>query len=86
MSGIEFVNYILTNPLFGLIFMLLSIWALIWKGFALWKAARNSQKKWFIAILAINTFGILEIIYIFYFGKKKTQEIAEKDENSNKIG
>ncbi len=50
---------------------LISIWALVWKGIALWKAAQNGSKPWFIAILIINTAGILEIIYIFFFSKKK---------------
>ena len=70
-SDIDFINYILTNPTFGLIFILLSFWSLVWKGFALWKSAKNNQRNWFIAILAINTFGILEIIYIFYFGRRE---------------
>lgn len=47
------------------------IWSLIWKGFALWRAARNESKPWFIAILVVNTLGILEILYLFVFGKKK---------------
>ena len=43
------------------------IWSIIWKGIALWKASRNNQWGWFIAILLINTLGILEIIYIIGF-------------------
>jgi hypothetical protein len=46
-------------------------WLLPWKGVALWKAARNSHKKWFIALFLLNTFSILEILYIFIFAKKK---------------
>lgn len=49
----------------------LAIWSIIWKGIALWKAARNSSKAWFVVMLAVNTMGILEIIYIFFFSKKK---------------
>lgn len=37
---------------------------LIVKGFALWKAARLNEKAWFWAILIINSFGILSIIYL----------------------
>ena len=51
------------------------IWVLPWKGVALWKAARNGQKGWFIVILALNTLAILEIIYIFTFGKKKISKV-----------
>lgn len=47
------------------------IWVLPWKAVALWKSAKNSQKWWFIAMLVINTMAILEIVYIFYFSKKK---------------
>ena len=45
------------------------IWALIWKGIALWNSARNNQLAWFIALLVINTAGILEIVYLLYFQK-----------------
>ena len=51
------------------VLVLLLIWALAWKGVAMWKAARLGQKVWFIAILVINTFGILEILYIYIFSK-----------------
>lgn len=47
------------------------LWSLPWKGVALWKAARNEHKHWFIAILLINTLGLLEAAYIFHFGVKK---------------
>ena len=52
-------------------FVLLLIWSLIWKGLALWKAARQSDKWWFIVMLVVNTAGILEILYIYVFSKKK---------------
>ncbi|HUP26536.1 MAG TPA: DUF5652 family protein [Candidatus Limnocylindrales bacterium] len=39
------------------------------KGWAQWRAARAEQKGWFIAILLLNTFGILELTYLFYFSK-----------------
>ena len=53
------------------VLLLILAWTLPWKGVALWKVAKNSQKKWFIALLVLNTFALLEIIYIFYFTKKK---------------
>ncbi len=52
---------------------ILIIWSLVWKGIALWKAARNSHKAWFVVMLIVNTAGILEIIYIFGFSKKHHQ-------------
>lgn len=44
-----------------------AVWSLIWKGIALYKAARNGQKGWFVALLVINTLGLLEIVYILFF-------------------
>ena len=43
------------------------LWTIVLKGYALWHAARGGQKKWFIALLVINTIGILEIIYLMWF-------------------
>ncbi|MGP8329301.1 MAG: DUF5652 family protein [Methanosarcinaceae archaeon] len=56
----------------GLILVVV-FWELFWKGIALWKAAQNNQKYWFISILVLNTGGILPILYIFMFqsGKKR---------------
>ncbi len=49
----------------------LLIWSLVWKGLALWKAAHEESKPWFVALLVLNTAGILDILYIFVFAKKK---------------
>lgn len=59
---------------FGLLFFALLVWSLVWKGIALWKAARNNDKYWYIAILILNTVGLLEIVYIFFFAKKKAEK------------
>jgi hypothetical protein len=56
------------------IIFLLILWVLPWKGLALWKAARLRDKWWFIILLVINTLAILEILYIFYFSRKKEKE------------
>lgn len=53
------------------ILVVLALWTIPWKGYALWKSARLNSKWWFIALLIINTMGILEILYIFIFSKKK---------------
>jgi hypothetical protein len=47
------------------------IWEMVWKGIGLWKSARNNQKTWFILILIFNTVGILPIVYLRFFQKKK---------------
>ena len=46
-------------------------WSLFWKGLALWRAAKNGQKPWFIVILVVNTVGLLEIIYLKFFSPQK---------------
>jgi len=56
-------------PLWLLI--LIMLWVLPWKGYALWMSARNAHKKWFIVLLVVNTLAILDIIYIFFVSKKK---------------
>ncbi len=55
----------------------LIVWSLYWKGKALWKAAHRNEVRWFIALLAINTLGILEILYIYVFSKKKEEKPVE---------
>ena len=57
----------------GTIITFLVLWTLIWKGFALWTSARKGSKAWFILLLIINTFGILEIIYIYLIAKKSEE-------------
>ena len=60
----------LSASIFALL-IILGIWELIWKAIALWKAARNNHKVWYVIILIINTIGILPILYIYVFSKKK---------------
>jgi hypothetical protein len=49
----------------------IALWSLFWMGVALWKAARNDSKVWFIVLLLVHTMGILDILYVFIFSKKK---------------
>jgi hypothetical protein len=49
---------------FAWIIPLLLVWELVWKGLALWQAARNHQSGWFTTILVFNTVGILPILYL----------------------
>lgn len=54
----------------------LVVWSLIWKGWALWRAARAGSKPWFVVLLVVNTVGILEILYVFVFSKKKSKPVS----------
>ena len=59
-------------PLWTMIILgVLIIWSVIWNGFGLWHAARNKQLGWFIAIMVINSAGLLPIIYLLWFRPKK---------------
>ncbi|MEM4230389.1 MAG: DUF5652 family protein [Candidatus Pacearchaeota archaeon] len=69
---VELMNYFDSlNQISPLGLFTIFLWSLLWKGLALWRAAKNDQKNWFIAILVINSVGILEIAYLFGFAKKK---------------
>lgn len=50
---------------------ILAIWTLVWKGLALWRAAKNNEPVWFVVLLVVNTLGILEILYLYVFFKPK---------------
>lgn len=72
------------HPLFGWGFGIITLWSLFWKGLALWKAARNDERYWYIAILLINTAGILEIAYLFAFAKQKFVLVSDKPKAKSK--
>lgn len=52
-------------------FILLIIIDLALRGIALWKSARSMQKGWFIFLLIINSLGILPLVYLLFFQKKR---------------
>jgi len=58
---------------FMVFIIILVLWSLVWKGIALWKAAKNDQTAWYVVMLIVNTVGILEILYIYIFSKKKKE-------------
>ena len=60
--------------------LLLVVWTFYWKYHALWYAAKHDHKWWFIALLVINTLGILEILYLKVFSKNV--ETLSHDEKS----
>lgn len=75
------MEFLQTNQ--NLLIFLIAIWTLPWKGYALWKAARNSQRNWFIVLLVVNTLAILEIVYLKFFQKRK-MEASENDTRISK--
>ncbi len=73
----ELTLLLLDNPLFLFLFL---AWILPWKGVALWRASKNNHKKWFVALLVLNTLAIVEIIYIFFFSKPRKTEFKEHED------
>jgi hypothetical protein len=57
--------------------LLIVLWSLAWKGLALWRAAELQHKRWFIAVLLLNTLGLLEMIYLYFVARKYKVEIIE---------
>lgn len=41
-----------------------AVFDLILRGFALWKSAKKDQNVWFVALLIVNSMGILPLIYL----------------------
>jgi hypothetical protein len=77
-SGLEFLG-MGGFPFLGLLPLLL--WSLAWKGWALWLAARRGEMVWFIVLLVVNTFGLLEIFYIFAIAKQQETKANESADN-----
>lgn len=46
-----------------------ALWDLAWKGVALWRAARRKEQWWFLALLLVNSLGLLPIAYLMIWGK-----------------
>lgn len=64
------VQYLQGNP-----WLLAAViaWGVLWKALALWHAARNNQLAWYIILVIVNTVGILEIIYLLFFRRKRSR-------------
>jgi hypothetical protein len=52
-------------------FAVAQCWGFVWKGISLWRSGMKKQPVWFFSILITNTLGILEIIYLLFFQRKK---------------
>ena len=62
---------------FAGIIIILSILDVILKGFALWRAARMRQMYWFIALLIINSIGILPAIFLLMTNEQYKKHTGE---------
>lgn len=66
----KIVSFLLENVW---ILVVVIVWSVVWKALALWRAAKNDSKVWFILLILVNTVGLFEILYILIFGKKSKQ-------------
>ena len=64
-------------PLANLLIVLLAIWTIPWKIYALWLAAKHNHKKWFVALVILNTVSILEIVFVRKVIKKSWADVKE---------
>jgi len=64
------------NSGFLWLFIVLIIWSFVWKALALYRAGFNRSPVWFVVLLVLNTVGILDILYLFIWGKKKSSATA----------
>ncbi|MEI6280629.1 MAG: DUF5652 family protein [bacterium] len=61
----------------NLILLILAVWTIPWKIYAVWLAAKHNKKRWFVVLLILSTVSILEIFYIFKIEKKSWEEVKE---------
>lgn len=76
MSDPQVVAY-LNDPNVQMVLLLLVAWDIVWRGIALWKSAENKSKPWFVALLILNTVGVLPIVYVFFFADKKGKKTED---------
>lgn len=64
------------------VIILILLWTLPWKGAALWRAARRGHIGWFLTLIILNTFAVLDILYIFIFS---SWGIVRKEEQEKQV-
>ena len=61
------------------------LWDVPWRLLAMWHAARQNQKVWFVALLLINSVGIVPLIYLVFVSKIKFWEGFKNQKDSSKV-
>jgi hypothetical protein len=54
-----------------------AVWDVVWKGLALWQAAKRRQPVWFACLLFLNTAGALPITYLVMVKRRDTAKDQE---------
>lgn len=61
---------VITFPIWAIVlFYVLVLVAIVFKGISLWKSGRNNQITWFVVLFIFNTLGILPLVYLGWFQK-----------------
>ena len=55
------------------IVLLVVLWSYLWKGIALWHAARRDQLGWYVVVLLAPLFGAVEMFYVFVVAPRRPQ-------------
>jgi hypothetical protein len=71
MNSFDYEMFVAQNPWAVIGVLSAVVLAITLKGFALWRAARNNSSGWFVALLLVNTLGILELLYLAVWGRNK---------------
>lgn len=70
----------------SILMIVLAIISIFLKGYALWTAVKRDEKGWFIALLIVNTLGILELVYLYGIAGKTIDDFKalfkKKDDTS----
>lgn len=72
----EKFSFFLLSPANRPFFYLLLLADLILRGIALYKSARKEQKVWFVALLVINSMGLLPLAYLI-LDKRASQPVKK---------
>lgn len=65
---------------------ILAIWDLVWRGIALYRSARAGRMWWFVALLILNTVGILPLFYLLAIEKGEFFNKYNQKKSSRKRG
>jgi len=77
----SYSHYIGSSSVFLKLLPFLVLLDLVLRGLSLWRSAKKEQKIWFIALLIVNSLGILPIVYLIL---NRTKKITKSTENTKK--
>lgn len=70
----------------SILMIILMILSILLKAYALWTAVKRDEKGWFVALLIINTLGILELVYLYGVAGKTIDDfkaLFKKNDNTS---